>query len=94
MKSFQKLEKEQRDREKAHNNLEAFVFETTRQLEEKDYQAVSSEEERSSISAKLKEVADWLEEQGVGTATKVSARLGRLVTCDALCQHKRLEDLG
>ncbi|XP_073335178.1 hypoxia up-regulated protein 1 [Pagrus major] len=58
------------EREKTLNSLEAFIFETQDKLYQEDYQLVVSEEEKEQISAKLKEVSEWMDEDGYGATTK------------------------
>uniref|UniRef100_A0A671V9T7 Hypoxia up-regulated protein 1 n=1 Tax=Sparus aurata TaxID=8175 RepID=A0A671V9T7_SPAAU len=58
------------EREKTLNSLEAFIFETQDKLYQEDYQLVVSEEEQEQISTKLKEVSEWMDEDGYGATTK------------------------
>ncbi|XP_036975370.1 hypoxia up-regulated protein 1 [Acanthopagrus latus] len=58
------------EREKTLNSLEAFIFETKDKLYQEDYQLVVSEEEQEQISTKLKEVSEWMDEDGYGATTK------------------------
>ncbi|KAM8741546.1 hypoxia up-regulated protein 1 [Acanthopagrus schlegelii] len=58
------------EREKTLNSLEAFIFETKDKLYQEDYQLVVSEKEQEQISAKLKEVSEWMDEDGYGATTK------------------------
>lgn len=58
------------EREKTLNSLEAFIFETQDKLYQEDYQWVVTEEEQEQISAKLKEVSEWMDEDGYAATTK------------------------
>uniref|UniRef100_A0A3Q3CCZ5 Hypoxia up-regulated protein 1 n=1 Tax=Haplochromis burtoni TaxID=8153 RepID=A0A3Q3CCZ5_HAPBU len=58
------------EREKTLNSLEAFIFETQDKLYQEDYQQVVTEEEQEQISAKLKEVSEWMDEDGYAATTK------------------------
>ncbi|KAM9384048.1 hypoxia up-regulated protein 1 [Pholidichthys leucotaenia] len=58
------------EREKALNNLEAFIFETQDKLYQEDYQQVVTDEEKEQISDKLKEASEWMEEDGYAATTK------------------------
>ncbi|KAM3601207.1 uncharacterized protein V6R79_009179 [Siganus canaliculatus] len=58
------------EREKTLNSLEAFVFETQDKLYQDDYQLVVSEEEKEQISSKLREVSEWMDEDGYAATTK------------------------
>uniref|UniRef100_A0A4W3JDW3 Hypoxia up-regulated protein 1 n=1 Tax=Callorhinchus milii TaxID=7868 RepID=A0A4W3JDW3_CALMI len=61
---------EKQEREKVANTLEAFIFETQDKLHQDEYQAVSAQDGRDQISAKLSEVSTWLEEEGYTANTK------------------------
>ncbi|XP_068186473.1 hypoxia up-regulated protein 1 isoform X1 [Antennarius striatus] len=58
------------EREKTLNTLEAFVFETQDKLEQQDYQLVVSEEEKEQISSRLREVSEWMDEDGYAAPTQ------------------------
>ncbi|XP_063342397.1 hypoxia up-regulated protein 1 [Pelmatolapia mariae] len=58
------------EREKTLNSLEAFIFETQDKLYQEDYQQVVTEGEQEQISAKLKEVSEWMDEDGYAATTK------------------------
>ncbi|TKS83822.1 Hypoxia up-regulated protein 1 [Collichthys lucidus] len=58
------------EREKTLNSLEAFIFETQDKLYQDDYQLVVSEEEKEQMSTKLKEVSEWMDEDGYSATTK------------------------
>uniref|UniRef100_UPI00398E5734 hypoxia up-regulated protein 1 isoform X2 n=1 Tax=Pristiophorus japonicus TaxID=55135 RepID=UPI00398E5734 len=58
------------EREKMANSLEAFIFETQDKLYQEEYQAVSKQDERDQISAKLQEVSKWLDDDGYAATTK------------------------
>lgn len=58
------------EREKTLNSLEAFVFETQDKLYQEDYQLVVSEEEKEQIASKLREVSEWMDEDGYTATTK------------------------
>ncbi|KAJ0061481.1 hypothetical protein NL108_001993 [Boleophthalmus pectinirostris] len=58
------------EREKTLNNLEAFIFETQDKMYQDEYQLVVSEEEQEQIVAKLREVSEWMDEDGYSATTK------------------------
>ncbi|XP_074468310.1 hypoxia up-regulated protein 1 [Sebastes fasciatus] len=58
------------EREKSLNSLEAFIFETQDKLYQDDYQLVVSKEEKEQIAAKLREVSEWMDEEGYTATTK------------------------
>ncbi|XP_041030297.1 hypoxia up-regulated protein 1 isoform X2 [Carcharodon carcharias] len=67
------------EREKMANSLEAFIFETQDKLYQDEYQAVSTQDERDQISAKLSEVSNWLDEDGYAATTQeLKAKLSEL----------------
>ncbi|XP_078389408.1 hypoxia up-regulated protein 1 [Cetorhinus maximus] len=67
------------EREKMANSLEAFIFETQDKLYQDEYQAVSTQDERDQISAKLSEVSNWLDEDGYAAPTQeLKAKLSEL----------------
>uniref|UniRef100_A0A3Q0SN27 Hypoxia up-regulated protein 1 n=1 Tax=Amphilophus citrinellus TaxID=61819 RepID=A0A3Q0SN27_AMPCI len=69
------------EREKTLNSLEAFIFETQDKLYQEDYQRVVTEEEQEQISAKLKEVSEWMDEDGYAATTKqLREKLSQLKT--------------
>ncbi|XP_030077165.1 hypoxia up-regulated protein 1 isoform X2 [Microcaecilia unicolor] len=73
MKKLQDLtdrDLEKQEKEKAANSLEAFIFETQDKLYQKEYQFVSTEEEREDISSKLSQASTWLEDEGFSATTK------------------------
>nr|XP_033774968.1 hypoxia up-regulated protein 1 isoform X2 [Geotrypetes seraphini] len=77
---------EKQAREKAANSLEAFIFETQDKLYQKEYQFVSTEEEREDISSKLSQASIWLEDEGFSATTKeMKEKLSELKkTCKSL----------
>ncbi|XP_058866360.1 hypoxia up-regulated protein 1-like [Acipenser ruthenus] len=58
------------EREKILNTLEAFIFETQDKLEQEEFQAVLTGEEKEQISGKLSEASGWLDEDGYSADTK------------------------
>lgn len=58
------------EREKVHNSLEAFIFETQDKLYQEDHQQVVTEEEKEQILTKLREASDWMDEEGYTATTK------------------------
>ncbi|KAM9348297.1 hypoxia up-regulated protein 1 [Symphorus nematophorus] len=69
------------EREKTLNSLEAFIFETQDKLYQDDYQLVVSEEEKEEISSKLREVSEWMDEDGYAATTKqLREKLSQLKT--------------
>ena len=55
------------DRSTSKNKKTPFVQD---KLYQEDYQLVVSEEEQEQISTKLKEVSEWMDEDGYGATTK------------------------
>ncbi|XP_017294436.1 hypoxia up-regulated protein 1, partial [Kryptolebias marmoratus] len=58
------------EREKVLNSLEAFIFETQDKLYQEDYQQVVTEEQKEQMSASLREVSEWMDEEGYAATTK------------------------
>ncbi|XP_041098299.1 hypoxia up-regulated protein 1-like, partial [Polyodon spathula] len=58
------------EREKILNTLEAFIFETQDKLEQEEFLAVLTGEEKEQISGKLSEASGWLDEDGYSANTK------------------------
>uniref|UniRef100_A0A3Q3VXS3 Hypoxia up-regulated protein 1 n=1 Tax=Mola mola TaxID=94237 RepID=A0A3Q3VXS3_MOLML len=58
------------EREKTLNSLEAYIFETQDKLYQDDYLSVITEEEKEQISTKLREVSEWMDEEGYDATTK------------------------
>ncbi|KAK1153467.1 hypoxia up-regulated protein 1-like [Acipenser oxyrinchus oxyrinchus] len=58
------------EREKILNTLEAFIFETQDKLEQEEFQAVLTGEEKEQILGKLSEASGWLDEDGYSADTK------------------------
>lgn len=64
-------EKERTDKINAKNELEGWIFAARQKLGEDQMETVSTEEERSTISALLEAGEDWLWEEGEDVATSV-----------------------
>ncbi|XP_029428226.1 hypoxia up-regulated protein 1 [Rhinatrema bivittatum] len=89
MKKLQDLtdrDLEKQEREKSANSLEAFIFETQDKLYQKEFQFVSTEEQREEISSKLSQASTWLEDEGFTATTKeMKEKLSELKkTCRSL----------
>jgi len=66
-----KEEKERTDKIDAKNEVEAWIFGSRQKLSEDGMELVSTEEERSEISALLESGEDWLWEEGEDVAASV-----------------------
>ena len=64
-------EREAKEKAKAVNNLEAFLFDTKDKLSQDEYLAFLTEAEREALTKKASEVTDWLDEADFNTETKV-----------------------
>jgi hypothetical protein len=64
-------EKEKRKRASAINSLESFIYDTKFKLEEKEFEIVTTSEEREKTLQKLNEYNEWLDDADDSVETKV-----------------------
>ena len=63
LKELKRKEEARREKEKALNNLESFIFDSQDKLYNEDYEKCSTEEEREKLQSKFSEASDWLYDQ-------------------------------
>ena len=71
LQALQERDDEKVANEQAKNSLESYIFETGSWLESDEVIAMSTEEQRDTIQAALREEYNWFEEEGYSAETKV-----------------------
>ena len=64
---MQKLDDDQRERQRIINQHEAFIYDSQGRLEEEEFIQFSEEDERTSIATLLSENEDWLMDEATGS---------------------------
>uniref|UniRef100_A0A5S6QG80 Hypoxia up-regulated protein 1 n=1 Tax=Trichuris muris TaxID=70415 RepID=A0A5S6QG80_TRIMR len=95
LKHFEDTRLQRQEKEKAVNELESFLFETSDKLEQQEYANLVNGTEKEYIQSTLSSVRDWMDEQGSNTnAEKYAEQLSILknVTKDLFYRHKEQMD--
>uniref|UniRef100_UPI003590203E hypoxia up-regulated protein 1 isoform X2 n=1 Tax=Myxine glutinosa TaxID=7769 RepID=UPI003590203E len=71
LEALSRVDEERAERERALSNLEAFIFDTLRKLEDEELHAVTRPEERAELETNLRTVSNWLDEEGYAADTKM-----------------------